>query len=135
MIANVLNANLVIRRNLTQDVDQALTPRAPKSQGAVKVEENLPHTSSIAASPKQRVHPESGGRGDPWATFCSRIGDTCCPVDVPHRKSSSGGLTGTPPGTRPWLTWAVAALGSVYGVVRWLEIESGRCSPMQQYLP
>ena len=42
--------------------------------------------------------PWPGGRATPKATFSSRIGDICVPVDVPQRQSSPGGAYGTPPG-------------------------------------
>ena len=57
-IANVLNADLMIRRSFTQDVDQALTPPAwPKSQRPIEVEQNPSHALIIAAGPKSEGIP------------------------------------------------------------------------------
>ena len=69
----------------------------------------------LLASPKCLLSHLPDGRGDPGRRFARGIGDTSCPVDVPHRKSSSGRLTGMLPAPRPWLTWAVAAWGSGCG--------------------
>ena len=60
------------------------------------------------------------------ATFCSRIGDTCCGPDgrCAARTIIGRGIRDAS-GQRPWLTWAVAAWGAAYGIARRLESVGG----------